>query len=107
MTSRNMLEFTLGGPQIAVHALRIYPKNTVKCEKQTHEEKADMSCLVYDIQPLSSPVSFQITSCIRHSDRRHADITASLSYRQLCAASLLAPPSRSDLREEKSKLASA
>lgn len=104
-TSRDMLEFTLGGPQMAIHVCRLYLK-TQSNVKNKHFRKeltcmsAGMSCLVCNIQPLSSPVSFQITSCICHTDRRHGDITtAPQNYRRLCSASLLAPPPGFDLKE--------
>lgn len=93
-----MLEFTLGGPQMAIHVCRLYLK-TQSNVKNKHLRKeltcmsAGMSCLICNIQPLSSPVSFQITSCI-------CDITtAPQNYRRLCSASLLAPPPGFDLKE--------
>lgn len=62
---------------------------------------AGMSCLVWSIQPLSSPVSFKITSCICYCDRPNSDITTvPRDDRLLCDAALLAPPPGFDLKRE-------
>lgn len=50
-TCRDMLEFTLGGPQVAIHVCRMNPK-TVKRARQTLDERADMHECRYVIRLL-------------------------------------------------------